>query len=210
MSIEPERERIVEQLSAHFAEDHLTTQELEDRFERAYRATDVAELRSVVAGLPALGAPLPAPKPVSRTSAAPARRVQPDDSRRYLAVMSTFRREGDWTPNRVTILRAIMADVHIDLRDATFVDREIEIDLMCFMASVQIFVPPGVRVECDGFGVMGEFSGRSDDSRVDDDAPTVRVRGSAIMGSVKVETRLPGESRLAAWRRRRQLGRGNG
>lgn len=210
MSIEPERERIVEQLSAHFAEDHLTTQELEERFERAYRATDVAELRSVVAGLPALAAPVPAPKPVARASAAPARRNQPDDSRRYLAICSTFRREGDWTPNRITVLRAIMADVHLDLREATFVDREIEIDLMCFMASVQIFVPPGVRVECDGFGFMGEFSGRSDDSRADDDAPTVRVRGSAIMGSVKVETRLPGESRLAAWRRRRQLGRGKG
>lgn len=122
--------------------------------------------------------------------------------------MSTFRREGDWTPNRVTVLKAIMADVHIDLRDATFVDREIELDLMCVMASVQIFVPPGVRVECDGVGFMGEFSGRHDDSRTDDDAPIVRVRGSAIMGTVKVETRLPGESRLAAWRRRRQLKQG--
>ena len=53
MSLEAERERIVEQLSAHYAEDHLTTQELEERFDRAYRAASAADLLAVVARLPA-------------------------------------------------------------------------------------------------------------------------------------------------------------
>ena len=51
------------QLSAHYAEDHLTTQELEERFDRAYRAASAADLLAVVARLPALREPARAPVP---------------------------------------------------------------------------------------------------------------------------------------------------
>ncbi len=207
MSIEPDRERIVEQLSAHFAEDHLSTQELEQRFERAYKARTLAELEDAVSGLPALRQPVHKPKPVAR--AAPPVRASEGKPRRYMAVMSTFRRDGDWTPNRTSEIRAVMAEVKIDLREATFVDREIELDFFAFMADVQILVPPGVRVECDGFAFMGEFSGRHDESPTDPDAPTVRVVGTAVMAQVIVETRIPGESKSAARKRRKLLGIGD-
>ena len=36
MSLELERERAVQALASHFAQDHLTTQELEVRFEQGY------------------------------------------------------------------------------------------------------------------------------------------------------------------------------
>lgn len=199
MSLESERERVVEQLSAHFAEDHLSTQELESRFERAYQATTGAELLRVLDGLPALSAPFRAPVPVRQ----PPRVVrQPgSDERRYMAILSTFRREGDWTPHRSTVLKAVMSNARIDLRDATFVDGEIDFDVTAVMAEVLILVPPGVRVDCDGFAFMGEFSGRHDATRALPDAPLVRVRGSAFMATVVVETRLPGESKWAARRR---------
>lgn len=202
MSLESDRERIVEQLSAHYAEDHLTTQELEDRFESAYRARTAEELSSAISGLPALSAP--ARNPVPRASMpAIARRPDAAPERRYLAVMSNFRKGGDWTPNRLTTIKAIMADVKIDLRDATFMEREVEFDILAVMADATILVPPGARVECDGFAVMGEFSDRHDASGGDPDAPLVRIRGTSIMASVKVQTRLPGETKLAAWRRSR-------
>jgi hypothetical protein len=202
VSLESERERIVEQLSAHYAEDHLTTQELESRFERAYRATTAGELASVVSGLPALAQPVR--NPVPRASAAPiARPADGMPERRYLAIMSNFRKGGDWTPQPRTTIRAIMADVKIDLRDATFMDRVVEFDILAVMADATILVPPGVRVECDGFAVMGEFSDRHDASGGDADAPLVRIRGTSVMASVKVQTRLPGETKLAAWRRTR-------
>lgn len=208
MSLESDRERIVEALSAHYVEDNLTTQELEARFERAYKASTADELRDVVAGLPALAQPVRSPMP--RPSAASVIRAQESaPARRYLAIMSTFRKGGDWTPNRMTTIKAIMANVKIDLRDATFVDNEITFDILAVMAEAKILVPPGVRVECDGFAVMGEFSDRHDASAGDLDAPLVRIRGSAVMATVTVETRLPGETKLAAWRRGR-LERGTG
>jgi hypothetical protein len=210
LSLEQDRERIVEALSAHYAEDHLSTQELEERFERAYRATSLAELQQVLSGLPALVAPARVPAP--RASAKPAPRVadpSPAGQRRYLAIMSNFRKQGNWTPNRHTHIKAIMASVQVDLRDATFVDSEIEFDVTAIMTEVRILVPPGVRVECDGFAFMGEFADKHDGSAGDYDAPLVRVTGTAVMATVIVETRLPGESRLAA-RRRERLGRGRG
>lgn len=203
LSLEQERERIVETLSAHFAADHLTTQELEARFERAYRARTAEELREVTAGLPALAQPARPPAP--RPPAPALDRTPVAGERRYSAIMSNFRKQGEWTPNRRTVLLAVMSDVRIDLRDATFVDHEIQFDVKAVMADVKILVPPGVTVECDGDAFMGEFSARQDNARQDPEAPRVLVSGTAIMAKVTVETRLPGESRLAAWRRSRRL-----
>lgn len=205
MTFESDRERIVEELSAHYAEDHLTTQELEERFERAYRARSLKELAAVMSGLPALARPLRTPAPVPRATS-PARRTSEQGERRYTAIMSAFRKVGEWTPSRVTVMTAVMSEVRLDLRDATFVDGEIEFDVRAIMADVQILVPPGVHVECDGSAFMGEFSARYADSRVDPNAPRVIVRGSAVMAKVSVVTRMPGESRWAARRRvRRQF-----
>jgi hypothetical protein len=69
---------------------------------------------------------------------------------------------------------------------------------------VKIIVPPGLRVECDGVAIMGEFKEQHSSPDDDPGAPLVRVRGLALMGSVTVTTRLPGESALAAWRRRKR------
>lgn len=209
MSIESERERIVEQLSAHYAEDNLSTQELESRFERAYRARTLEDLRAVLADLPGLPAPMRVPAPIPRQSRAPVASAGAAGERRYLAVMSNFQKTGNWTPARATSIRAIMASVQIDLRDATFVDAEIDFDITAVMTEVKVIVPPGVQVECDGWAFMGEFTSKSDAAVRDPDAPRVNVRGSAIMATVTVETRLPGESGRAA-RRRERLERGKG
>jgi hypothetical protein len=209
MSLESDRERIVEALSAHYAEDHLSTQDLEQRFERAYRATSPAELQQVLAGLPALAQPARTPAPRPSSKSVRVADASPAGQRRYHAIMSNFRKQGNWTPNRHTNIKALMASVQIDLRDATFVDSEIEFDVLAVMTEVKILVPPGVRVECDGFAFMGEFADKHDGSSGDYDAPLVRVTGTAFMATVIVETRLPGESRLAA-RRRERLQRGRG
>src|SRR3972149_6403746 len=63
VSLELERERAVQALCAHFAQDHLTTQELELRFEEVYRASSLDEVRRLMTGLPAL-APMAATTPL--------------------------------------------------------------------------------------------------------------------------------------------------
>jgi hypothetical protein len=200
LSYEVERERIIQQLCSHYAADQLSTQELELKFEAVYRARTVAELQELVRNLPVLARETP-PAPMAAVAAYPAPAA--GQERRHLAIMSEFRRTGDWTPTRVTVVKALMASVRLDMREATFVAHEMEIDVTAVMSEVKIIVPPGVRVECDGFSFMGEFSGRHDGG-FDASAPVLRVRGASIMAAVQVETRLPGESKLEAWRRRRR------
>ena len=48
-----ERERVVQVLSTHFANDRLSMEEFEDRLERAYKAVSSAQLAAVLADLPA-------------------------------------------------------------------------------------------------------------------------------------------------------------
>jgi len=69
------------------------------------------------------------------------------------------------------------------------------------MGGVEILVPPGVRVETSGIGVMGGFESFSQSG--DPAAPLLRISGFALMGGVEIAQRLVGESKRAAKLRQR-------
>ncbi len=211
--IEQDRERVIQLLCAQYANDNLSTQELELRFERAYKASDASELRGLVAGLPALPptavapAPLTASVPAVRPSDASRYAAPPEQERRRLVVMSEYKAKGDWRPARRTVIKAVMGSVVIDLRTAVLPEDEIVFDVSCIMSEVKFIVPPWIRVEADGMAIMGEFDHQHTSSH-DPNSPLVRIEGSAVMGSVVIKTRLPGESALEAWRRQLKASRG--
>ena len=199
-SLELDREHTIQVLCAHYGNDHLTTQELEVRFVRAYQATSDAELRGLLAGLPTL-APMPptlgAPAPMYAVSAGP-----PPEEKRHLVVMSELKKRGQWTPARSNSVRVIAGSATFDLREAMLARGDTNFDVSVVMGELKFIVPPGVRVEADGFAFMGEFDDQHSSPGVDAGAPVVRISGSAVMGSVTIKTRLPGETALKAWRRR--------
>lgn len=190
-------------LCSHFAHDHLSTAELELRFEAAYRASSLAELQSVTAGLPALASapssntPLPTYSVASDVAPAAA-----ESEKRYLAVMAEVNRQGTWTVPRTIKTVAVMGSVRLDLRGAEIPAGGVDIDATTVMGEVRIILPPGLRADVDGFAIMGEFTDRSIAAAASSDAPQVRVRGSSFMGTVRVETRMPNEGALQAWKRR--------
>ena len=99
---------------------------------------------------------------------------------------------------------AVMGSVVLDMREARFAGQESVVDAVAIMGSVEVVVNAGTRVVVDGIGIMGDFTeGRSKvAAELGPQAPVVRVRGLALMGSVVVRRKeLPGESR-------RRLGRG--
>jgi len=200
MSLELERERTVQALCSHFAQDHLTTQELELRFEEVYRASSLDELRAQLRGLPWLAPVATATTPLPMYSVvAPARAPQ---EKRYLAIMGEVRRQGLWNvPARVQAT-AWMGAVRLDLREALIPEGGVDIDGTAVMGELLIILPPGLHADVDGFAFMGEFSDRTAGTASTLAAPAVRVRGHAFMGSVRVETRMPNEGALQAWKRR--------
>lgn len=197
MTLELDRERTVQALCAHYAHDHLTTQELELRFERVYRASSVDQLRALTAELP----PLP-PSMIEAPPLYALATVPPPAEKRFLALMSEVQRRGAWeVPQRVKA-KAFMGAVRLDLRDTVIPAGGVDIDATAVMGEVRIILPPGVFADVDGMAIMGEFVDRTTGGALTPDAPRIRVHGEAVMGGVRVETRLPNESALEAWKRR--------
>jgi hypothetical protein len=176
------RERVVQALSEHFAQDHLSLDELETRLSRVYSSTTPQEVDSLLDGLPALtvGAPLPA---VSDPNAPP-----PKLRERLVAVLSGIVRRGLWRIPRNLRVVAVMGGVQLDLREAEFPPGITEIRAFVFMGGLDVRVPPGVRLETDGVAILGGFEDRVDESgSAGRDAPIVRITGVAILGGVSAQ-----------------------
>jgi hypothetical protein len=176
--IEQVRERVIEALSEHFARDHLSLDELETRMTRVYSASTPLEVDALLEGLPALTVPAPASTGTDLDARAPKMRE------RLVAIMSGIVRRGLWViPRRMRVV-AVMGGVELDLRQAQLPPGVTEIHAFILMGGLSVSVPPGVRLETDGFAFMGGFEDRVDDAGVSRDAPVVRITGVAIMGGV--------------------------
>ena len=187
LALERERERIITLLSRHFANDGLSLDELETRLELAYKATSLAEVRTLASDLPGLDSGA-GPVPV-RTAPAPPQLARS----RILAVMSSMVRRGVWVPPQSLHLDAVMAEARLDLREAQLAPGVTEIQVRAFWASVKIIVPPGVHVASEVTSVMAEVSDRTDHGTPPPGAPMIRVTGWACMSEVALRTRRPGE-----------------
>ena len=103
-------------------------------------------------------------------------------------MLSHTRHDADWILPRLFRIFAFWGNAEIDLTQALLAPGVSEIEVSCIMASVEIVVPPDLRVECDVTAVMGSAEvQRQIASTTSPDAPTVRVTGSAFMGSIEIK-----------------------
>jgi hypothetical protein len=170
---EPEaRERVVDALTRHFADDRISAEDLETRLERVYRATTAAQLEAVVADLPST-------LPVAASSAVP----DVGAPQRISALFSAQEQRVTGVVPRELELHARMGYVELDLTHATFEPGLTAIDVRALMGYVQIRLPPGVRVECRGRALFGYFSLRGAAGSGAEDSPRiVRITGRAVFG----------------------------
>lgn len=184
-TLDAARERAVERLSTHYARDQLTLEELESRLEGAYAARTPEALDTVLVGLPALSQGASATTPVPAATL-PRRRT-------YVAVMSGVVRRGAWlVPKRINAL-VWMGGIELDLREATLDPGVTEIRVLAIMGGVVVTVPPNVRLECDGFALMGGFEDQlKQPASGDPTARVVRLTGFALMGGVEARVLQPG------------------
>jgi hypothetical protein len=179
------RERVVQDLADHFAQDRLTMHEYERRVELVYRAASADALRDLTKDL--------APSPPVRVSQAPVASsvetsvpARSSRTKNFFALMSGVVRRGNWTvPSRIRAF-AWMGGIGLDLREATLSGRVTDIYVFAMMGGVEIIVPPDVRLESDGFAIMGGFEDQlKEPASRDPDAPVIRVHGFAFMGGVE-------------------------
>jgi len=188
-----EREVVAQELSLHFAADHLSMDELEERLSLVYGAPTLAQLHGLVSDLP----PLDRRKLDSGNSPMLAPAAMVPNRGVVIAIMGGAERTGSWLVPRELKVWAILGGAQLDLRDAKFAPGVTEIDVTALMGGVEIIVPRGVRVETIGAGVMGGFGASAGDATaLDPSQPVLRVTGLAIMGGVEVKIQKPGKRTL--------------
>lgn len=174
------RDLVVRRLSEQFAADRLTLEELERRLDLVYQAQSPAELLALTADLPA---------PVAVTTSSGQRRVSlgPEVSRQFRATLGNLERSGPMDLPALLEVSAVLANVELNLRDATF-GPFTEIAIRCLLGNVAITLPAGVRVEHDGGGVLGSFTCHVSPGAMPmvGTAPVVRLTGRATLGNVEV------------------------
>lgn len=189
------RERVVQDLAEHFAQDRLTLPEYEKRVELAYKADSADALRSLTIDL----VPLP---PVHASPAAalstrvesPLAHTSSRLKKTFIAVMSGILRKGIWIVAPRSTAVAIMGGISLDLREARLSAPVTDINVFAMMGGVEIIIPPDVRLESDGFAIMGGFEDQlKEPASQDPNAPLIRVHGVAFMGGVEVRVAVPGE-----------------
>ncbi|GAA3069467.1 DUF1707 SHOCT-like domain-containing protein [Streptomyces glomeratus] len=208
-----DRERVAEVLRDALAEGRLDMGEFEERLEATYQARTYGELAPITRDLPAAGVGAPAVSLVKEPEVAGSWRERvvggEGSSSWAVAVMSGFQRKGRWTAPRRFNCFAFWGGGEIDLREAYFADREVEINCVAIMGGMNVIVPPGVEVVVRGIGIMGGFDHREEGTPGEPGAPRVIVTGFAFWGGVGIERKLTRaeRQRLKEERRREKLDR---
>jgi hypothetical protein len=171
-----DREAVAQRLQQAFAERRLDDDEFDDRMRAALTARTSADLERLTSDLPAPGPGGPAQAP------APGRWA--------VAYKNSVRRGGRWrVPERFTSV-VYKGGGWLDLRAAELTAPLTTVVAVAYKSRIDILVPPGVRVEMDGFGVSKGWSAEEDlESRLPHDAPTVHVRGIAYKGTIEARTK---------------------
>ncbi|ANE03200.1 DUF1707 SHOCT-like domain-containing protein [Corynebacterium crudilactis] len=209
------RNQVVDELSAAVSRGQLTLQEFEERSAKAWNARHVDALIELIsdvhdnpqsllgqhfpgATLTPTATHFPANPTISDAVSLIRQRItgNPHGSKISISIMGASARKGDWlVPNTHTSI-AVMGGNQIDLRDAFFESDHIEINAYTLMGGIEIIVPEGVVVICDGIGIFGGFEQSVDKAvtlpptRLPNNAPTVHIQGIAFMGGVSVTTKL--------------------
>jgi hypothetical protein len=188
----------------------MTVEEFERRIDVAHNAARLEELRELLRDLPGGGLPgvtddhaTVSPVPSGRSYSV-ARLENVRETAHSVAILGGSRRIGRWTPARVNNAFALCGGVELDFREAVMPPGITEVKVLAMWGGVDVIVPPGMNVECDGMGIMGGFDHTPEAASPDPGAPTLRVTGVALMGGVHVTVRHAGESRRDARRRQRQ------
>jgi hypothetical protein len=181
IALEEARERAIGLLTDGYAYDVISEAEFEHRLGFLIRAESAAELGVLVQDLAA-------PSALASATGAAHPSLGPDHAR-IRSVMSETQREGPWRVPRHLEIRAIMANVRLDLRYAA-VPEGCRIEIRAIMANVTLILPPGLTVDLDIDPIMSNVRNASSNSQLPGyHPPRIHISGSAIMSEVRAKVR---------------------
>lgn len=142
-------------------------------------------------------APVPARPDLPAREEPRARGMRPNaEARGVVSIFGDNRKTGRWMVPEHFRVFSVFGSAKVDLREAVLQYPVTVIETLAVFADIQIIVPPGVIVECDGDALLGAFT-VSENKRSKRETPrplggpVVRVQGSAYLASVTVKVRPP-------------------
>ena len=133
----------------------------------------------------------PEPLPLVARAAGAVESPAPVRERRILAVLGEARRVRRWVVPSFLRVRALLAEVRVDLRDSV-IPPDFTMDVRAAGARVTLVVPPGVDVAFDAVALLGNAFSQAPETR-GGQGPTIRVTGSVALGEIRVLVRALGE-----------------
>ncbi len=171
-----DRDRAIARLSDAFAQDALSVDEFDRRLDAVYAASASTDVAALLADLPvAVTAIADLPSAIT--------------AHRVTSVLGNIERKGVRdVPSRLEV-RAVAANIELDLRTAHFGAGVTEIFVRAVAANVELRLPYGARVENHASSIFSSIECRDIDDRgtVIRDAPTIRVTGWAVASNIALK-----------------------
>jgi hypothetical protein len=184
-----DRDRVADILRDALAEGRLDAAEHSERIDAVYAAKTLGQLEPLVRDLPqahsgrrqseAAEAPHPPP---------PAPHHGSGWKDNLVAIFSGSVRKGRFrVPHKINAF-ALFGGVEIDLTDAVFEHRHLQINATAIFGGVDIKVPENVTLQQKGAGIFGGFDVHAMEAP-EPSAPVVLIEGAAIFGGVQARPR---------------------
>ena len=182
-----DRDQVTEVLHTAYADGRINLDEHAERTSAALEAKTFDELTPLTADLVPAAAPRPAHLSLVPDSGEP---------ERITAMLAESNRKGRLTVGRQLQVNVVLGSSVIDLTEATFTSREVEITCTQLLGSITIRVRPGTTVRFEAANVLGDSSVKGVGEPTNGE-PTLVVRGTNILGEISVR----GPKKSSMWRR---------
>ncbi len=200
MSVEDLRKEVINLLKAAYADGRIIVETLERRLNEAQAAEDKESLMALVSDITAPESP-EAPGGRASTDSSENSDSTWRENQTFFSILGSSNRTGRWQPARNISCFTLLGSIRLDFREAEFPDGGVRINSGCILGSLEILIPPGLNIDLSGFPLLGHFDNKA--GMGDTRAPTITIRGVAVLGGVDIRQKESRKKRRRNKRRNR-------
>jgi Domain of unknown function (DUF1707) len=181
-----DRDQVATLLSTAYAEGKLSREEHDERIDQLMAAKTFDDLLPITQDLVIVGPPAPVATPQSSSRFAIDTTGQNPESDKMIAIFGGVTRKGRWRVRKNTHALALFGGMDLDLRDAIFEARVVEISGFWCFGGLDIKVPEGIEIQDQTAGIFGGTDVR-DVGDPSPGAPTLVIKGVSLFGGVSIK-----------------------
>jgi len=205
MSVDELRQEVINLLKQAYTDGRIIVETLERRLNEAASAEDKESLMALISDIPA-----PENKSQKRNTSSGTSPDNPDntwsinnqrvrETQSFYAVIGNTHRTGRWQPAGNLSCFSLLGSIKLDFSEAEFPSEGISITSGCILGSLEIIIPPGINISLSGLPIIGSFENKAESG--DAEAPTITVRGFALLGNVEIKQK---KTKKKPWKKSRR------